>query len=206
MVALTLGVLTTAPAAAQSMPGSMTNAILLLEQKPIQEELKLDKDQIAKVTEAFKKQVTVRQGIRDLEAEERPKKIAELDKDSEKIAQGILKPEQTRRFKEIALQVLGVRAFQQPNVVAALKLTDAQKEQVEDALKEIADQVKGLRQPGSGRDLVQKKMLELTKAGQEKIVKALTDEQKVKWKELTGEPFKGAIRIGPPDRLKDKKP
>jgi len=188
------------------MPSSLTNAILLLDQKPIQDELKLDKDQIAKVAEAFKKQLTARQAIRDLEAEERPKKIAELDKESEKIALAILKPEQAKRFHQIALQVLGARAFTRPDVVAALKLTDAQKEQVDEVLKGIVDQVKGLRGPGGTRSAVQKKMIELTKSGREKIIKTLTADQQAKWKELTGAPFKGEVRVGPPDRLKDKKP
>jgi hypothetical protein len=203
---LILGLLTVTPATAQNTPGALSNAILLLDQKSIQEELKLDKDQAAKVTEALKKQMTVRQGIRDLEADERPKKIAELDKESEKLAQGILKPEQAKRLKQIMLQVVGARAFQQPDVVAALKLTDAQKEQVADVMKEIGDQVKGLRGPGGSPAAVQKKMQELTKTGREKIVKTLTPEQQAKWKEMSGDPFKGELRIGPPDRLQQKKP
>jgi hypothetical protein len=206
MLALTLCAMTAAPARAQTMPGSLTNAILLLDQKPIQEELKLDKEQAAKVADAFKKQLTTRQAIRDLEAEERPKKIAELDKESEKIALDILKPEQTKRFHQIALQVLGPRAFTRPQVIVALKLTDGQKVQVDEVLKEVANQVKGLRQPGGNRSAVQKKMRELAKAGQDKIVQTLSNDQKTKWKELTGETFKGEVRIGPPDRLQDKKP
>jgi hypothetical protein len=158
------------------------------------------------VAEAFKKQLTTRQTIRDLEAEERPKKIAELDRESEKIALDILKPEQVKRFRQIAIQVLGARAFTRPDVMAALKLTDIQKQQVDIVLKHMAVEVKGLRQPGGNRSAVQKKMRELTKTGQEKIVQTLTAEQQAKWKELTGEPFKGEVRIGPPDRLRDKQP
>jgi len=39
-------------------------------------------------------------------------------------------------------------------------------------------------------------MQETQKANNEKAVALLTDAQKAKWKELTGEPFKGSLNAG----------
>jgi len=38
----------------------------------------------------------------------------------------------------------------------------------------------------------------LNNAATEKTLGLLTADQKTKWKEMTGEPFKGEIRFGPP--------
>ena len=45
-----------------------------------------------------------------------------------------------------------------------------------------------------------KKMQELQKDATTKAMKVLSSEQKTKWKEMTGEPFKGQITFGQPRR------
>jgi hypothetical protein len=182
------------------------NAAVLLNQKSVQAELKLSDEQSKKAMAEFRKLTTARQAARDLEGEDRLKKIEEQNRECEKAVQEILKPDQAKRFRQILLQEQGIQTFFRPEVVSALGITKEQKEKIQAIQEESRKQVKGLRQPGGDREKIQKKMAELTKAGAEKVVKILTDDQKAKWKEMTGAPFTGEVRFGPPDRLKDQEP
>ena len=47
-------------------------------------------------------------------------------------------------------------------------------------------------------DDTRKKMDDVRKNSGEKLLAVLSPEQKAKWTELQGEPFKGEIRVGPP--------
>src|SRR3954471_12878753 len=103
-----------------------------------QKELKKDKDQKGKATEAVKK---VRDKhadeftkLRDLPREEQAPKRTELTKtvNEETLKAGgeVLKPEQLTRLKQIELQRAGFMAYTRPEVQTALKLNDEQKEKV----------------------------------------------------------------------------
>src|SRR5215468_7544344 len=61
------------------MPG-----LMLLNQKSVQEDLKLTEDQAKKVEEAATKMMEAFQGLRDLDEAERPKKLEELNKEGNK--------------------------------------------------------------------------------------------------------------------------
>jgi Spy/CpxP family protein refolding chaperone len=167
--------------------------VFLLTQKSVQDELKTSDEQNTKVKELADKQRDGLKGLRELSREERQKKMEEATKATEKAVAEILKPEQTKRLKQIQLQQQGPRAFARPETATALKLTDEQKDKVksiqEDARKEQRELFKG----GPGEE-TRKKAEELRKTTQEKLLKVLTEEQQSKWKELTGEPFKGEIK------------
>jgi Spy/CpxP family protein refolding chaperone len=186
----------TAPAArAQGRRGGGgMGAAFLLGQKSVQEELKLSEDQITKVKEIQEKGQEARRGLRDIADEnERRQKAQELAKADEKAIGEVLKPEQVKRLKQIELQFSmrrGPQAFANEEVAAALNLTAEQKEK----LKTINDDFRKETEPLRGfSEENRKKREELAKAANDKVMGALTDEQKTKLKELTGEPFKGEI-------------
>jgi hypothetical protein len=168
----------------------------LLSQQSVQEELKLTPEQKKTVEDASAKQMAARRSLNELEGEERAQKAAELNKQSEKIVDEVLKPEQAKRLKQIRLQQQGIQAFEDPAVVKELKLTADQEQKVKALHEEIDKLRQGVRQQGGGggREEVMKKMQELNKQLTDRAVALLTDEQKTKWKEMTGEPFKGEIR------------
>jgi eukaryotic-like serine/threonine-protein kinase len=133
--------------------------------------------------------------------EERPKPIlgfAEAAAAKEKGAREILNPEQLRRLKQIDLQLKEVSAFRDPDVVATLKLTDAQKERIRT--------IEGDRFSGPGRRVGSagsSKPEPDRRPPSEKVKEVqrdvLTVEQFARWKEMTGEPFKGKVfRPGAP--------
>jgi serine/threonine protein kinase len=115
----------------------------------------------------------------------------------------VLSKEQMKRFTQISIQVRGGLAFSDPDVVLALGLTEEQKKQISD-LQECSHpggpppEERGLRPPdrprgpfkhfggpGEARERMLKRTLEV-----------LTPDQRRKWEELTGEPFKGELHFG----------
>jgi Spy/CpxP family protein refolding chaperone len=194
MVIAVAVVAVTAPAArAQRGGGGGMGAAFLLGQKSVQEELKLSEDQIAKVKDFQQKRQEARGGLRDLSQEERQKKMEELNKADAKAVAEILKPEQMTRLKQIAWQQRGAGALSDPELVGTLGLSAEQKDKIKSIAEESQKQMRELFQPGGDRDEAQKKMAELRKSTNDKLMEVLTPEQKTKYKEALGEPFKGEI-------------
>jgi serine/threonine protein kinase len=134
---------------------------------------------------------------RQLSPIERPKgilKIAETASAKEAGAREILTAEQVRRLKQIDLQLRGVSAFRDSDVVAALKLTDGQKERIRTC---EGDRFSGpgKQRPGGPKSEADR----LTPAERVyEVLKILTAEQAVRWREMTGESFTGQVtRLGP---------
>lgn len=173
--------------------GGGFGTLTLLSQKSVQDELKLSEDQVKKVKELTEKQRESFRGLRDLSREERQTKMQERAKANEKAVAEILKADQLKRAKQISLQLRGPRAFSDPAVADALKLTDEQKEKVK-TIQQEARPARGDRQGAGNREEARKKAEAARKNANEKLMNVLTTEQKTKWKELTGEPFKGEIQ------------
>jgi Spy/CpxP family protein refolding chaperone len=182
-------VMAVSPALAQQrgrgFGGFGMNTIFLLGQKSVQEELKLNDEQIKKVKELQEKQREVFQNFRDLSPEERREKMQEMAK----AVDGVLKPPQLKRVKQIALQQAGARAVNDEEVAKALNVTDEQKEKIREIQRESFEK---MRELGRDEDAAKKRQ-ELMKETNEKMMAVLTAEQKTKLKELQGEPFKGEI-------------
>jgi hypothetical protein len=137
------------------------------------------------------------QGLQGLSQEERRAKMQEMAKENDKAVASILQPDQAKRLHQIYLQQLGARAVANPEVAKALNITDDQKKQIQTIEQDAAAKRRELFQGGAGAD-ARAKMAELTKETNEKVMGLLTADQKTKWKEMTGEPFKGEIRFGAP--------
>jgi Spy/CpxP family protein refolding chaperone len=165
----------------------------LLSQKSVQDELKLSDEQKKKIEDLVAKQRENFKGFRDLSNEEKKTKAEAAAKANKEEIGKILNQEQSKRFKQISLQTRGSRAFSEPEVVDALKLTDEQKDKIkgiqEDAGKEMREAFQG------GREEAAKKMESIRKAADEKVMGLLTAEQKTKWKDLTGAPFTGKLEF-----------
>jgi hypothetical protein len=179
--------------------GRGPSGAMLLGQESVQKELKLTDEQNTKVREFGESMREKFQEAFGLEGEERAKKFQELAKEGEKAVADILKPEQAKRLKEIVYQQQGARAFTDPAVAKAVGLSEEQQKKMKEINDETGRQMRELFQPGTPPDdETRKKMQDLRKDSTEKIVKLLSDEQKKKWQEMQGAPFKGEIRFGPP--------
>jgi hypothetical protein len=188
------------PQRGQGFGGFSRDLTSLLAQKSVQTELKLSDDQVKKVTQlAESRGATARpQRGQTTNREELRKQQEERAQASEKALAEILKPEQLKRAKQISWQQQGTQAFANAEVATALQLSNEQKEKIR-GIQEQAQQARGqLFQRGAGGNFeeARKKMEEARKATDEKVMNVLSAEQKTKWKELTGEPFKGEIQRG----------
>jgi len=179
---------------------------MLLQNKGVQKELKLSDEQIQKITDLTQK---IRDKHKDdfaalekLDQQERREKGMELfrsiGEETNKELASVLKPEQSKRLKQISIQQRGSQAFNEDDVQTTLKLTDDQKDKIktlnEDAGKEMREIFQNAQ--GNFREAGEK-VSALRKETMEKVLALLTDEQKKSWKEMTGEPFEVKFEGGP---------
>ena len=102
----------------------------------------------------------------------------------------ILKPDQRARWEQVELQLQGVQAFLKDDVAARLELTEEQRASMKalgDGLRTKFDGLKTGKQKVTplaiGRLIVARKLADT------RALKLLTEEQRAKWDELTGEPI-----------------
>jgi Spy/CpxP family protein refolding chaperone len=172
--------------------GGMGGDLLgLLSQKSVQDELKLSDDQRKQGNELAEKQRDGFRGLRDLSEDERRKKIEERAAENQKAVAGVLNAEQLKRLKQISLQQQGVLAYEQPEVASALQLTNDQKDKLKGIQQSARDKMREAFQGGGQPD--REKLQAARKAIADQAAGVLTDEQKAKWKDLTGETFTGEI-------------
>jgi hypothetical protein len=231
--ALTTGLIAvlSAPALAQRQPGQgrgfgggqFGGIGGLLRNESVQKELKMEKDQVDKTTEAVRK---VRDKhadefakLADLSQEERRTKSAELNRtvsaETLTAVSEVLKPEQVTRLKQIELQQAGVTAFTRPDVEKALTLNDEQKGKLKTIADESSTKMRELLGGGRGQGGArpprgqggargtppdQAKVTALRKEMGDKALAVLTDDQKASWKSMTGDVF---TIVQAPPRKKD---
>jgi hypothetical protein len=194
--------------------GGLANSIARV--KPLQEELKVDADQLEKLTAAMTKAREETRDLsqklfgRDVTPEERTEIVKKMQEINEKAVASALKPEQVKRLHQIENQQVGLGMFSKTDVVAALKLTDEQKDKITGLTRELNNdrrELMGSARPGGGGGRpgagggggfggfarldpeVVKKLENLQKEAVATAVKALNDEQKTAYKDLIGDPF-----------------
>jgi len=172
----------------------------LIANEGVQKELKLTDEQTSKA-EAVAREVREKYHgefakVEDLDAQKRSEKMAEIVRtmisETNKGLADVLKPEQMKRYRQIQLQQLGLRAFTEPEVQSKLKLTDDQVGQIRRINADSQSQRRELLQGGGGggtREEMRKKEATLGKEGMDKALAVLSADQKQAWTDMTGEPF-----------------
>jgi hypothetical protein len=124
---------------------------------------------------------------------ERGRRAVERARTYEAEVSELLTPKQRLRLRQIALQAEGPGAFGEPEVVAELKLTQEQREQIRMMEEEAI--FGWLRGPSQGKPTGARE-----KSTNERLLAVLTEEQARRWKALAGEPVTFAIvPFGSPD-------
>jgi hypothetical protein len=188
--------------------GGPPTGVALLSSEDVQKDLKLTTEQKEKVKTYLAKQAEERRaaggggGARP-DAE----KLAELRKKAQEantaFQKDALTDEQTKRLKQIGLQVGGLAVFSSEEVAKDLKISDEQKEKIKaitDQLRKDRTEVRG-GAGGGGRPQPltadqQKKIDALQKEATEKVQEVLTSDQKKTWETMIGAKFEG--KIAPP--------
>ena len=133
--------------------GGFGSPYMLLSSDAVVKELELVDDQKAKIKDINEKaKASMRQagqGLRDLSPEERQKRMSEMrDKmqaqrnETNKALQAVLLDHQVKRLKEIYLQVRGEQSLRDPEVQAALGLSEDQKKKILSPLEILTDDQK----------------------------------------------------------------
>jgi Spy/CpxP family protein refolding chaperone len=174
----------------------------LLQTKEVQKELDLSDEQIEKakkVTDAIQeKHKDDFAKLQDVPQDERFTKMRELGvqvrEETMKDLGDVLKPEQTKRLKQLVLQQTvqfsGPGIFLTPDVEKGLSLTDKQKDDLKTMADDYRKEMREAFQPGGDRAEAAKKMAEMRKEGMDKALKVLDDKQKTTWEEMNGKEFK----------------
>jgi len=171
---------------------------MLLSNASVQQELKLDATQIEKAKEvadkAREKFTASRESLQSLEGDARFKKMQELNKEvneeANKAVAAFLSKDQIHRLHQIQHQVQGAQSFTDEHVQSRLKLTDAQKGEIDSIVQASYTEMHSLYQNmQSDPEGTRAKLHEHRKETLAKVESKLTDEQKTAYKEMLGAPF-----------------
>lgn len=182
--------------------GDVAQPFTLLQQKVVQEELKLSDEQVKKLPEfrlSFYKRTSHLRSTPPQDLEARRLARREMSDMLAKELKGFLSADQYQRFQQIILQANAadgwglVTVFRNPAVAREMNLTDQQKEQIASIRKEIQDSYSKLL--GGGREERVKRMAELRKSNNDRIERMLTEKQLAKWKEMIGPELKAKVYL-----------
>jgi hypothetical protein len=196
-----LVMLTAAQSQQVGFGGFGTGPTSLVNSKTVLADIKATDEQAAKLRE-WAKEFPAKQfaAMKDIQGAPQ-KKAAAMTAEAWKGIGEVLKPDQVKRLKQIELQAAGVTAFSRPEVVEALKFTDDQKAKIREAGGTVFRTMVALREEFGATGFAplnlepakklehDKKLAAINKEMRDAVETALTDEQKKKWKEMTGDPI-----------------
>jgi hypothetical protein len=166
-------------------------ASFLLADKAVQDELELSAEQVRKARAAYEKDRDARERIESGPAGEANKLWREVLAESEKAVAAILSPSQLKRFQQIRLQQVGALALADPKLADELKLTEDQRKAIKVIVEGRAAKARAAVDDSTLAEReVAAKITEITTAADAAVRKVLTVDQKAKWEELIGKPFR----------------
>lgn len=179
----------------------------LVQNKGVQEELKITEEQIASIktaSEKVNKDFPRPKFGKDntMSKEEREKANKDRAEATTKALAEILKPEQAKRLKQIERQQdVAVTLTTDMDAVKELNLSDEQKDKIKALIDDNRKEMPKFSKDTNFKEL-QEKITTLRKELKEKTLKVLNEDQTKKWKELTGAPFEVKFEFGGGTRKK----
>ena len=170
--------------------------VMLLRQKSVQEDLKTTPEQNQKIHAFADKQWKKAQTLRNSSEAERDRAFEAMAKANQQFLKNTLSPEQCKRLNEIAMQVAGLLWVMRSDVASALNVTDEQKQKIRELHREAHKEAQeALR---SNNEAVEDaKFREMRQTNRRRLMSVLTGEQKAKWRQMAGQPFRGELHFGP---------
>jgi hypothetical protein len=175
-----------------NVPIGTTCQLILLRQKSVQHELKVTPELAKKIRAFTNREYEAFQKAVHLNADEKERRLEELEKRNRQFLADNLSPGQRKRLGQITLQVTGLQQLTQPEVVRALELTEAQQQKFREMQMEARRAMETII-ASPNREGRNEKLARLRAEIDKKIEAVLTDKQKEKAREHVGEPFKGEI-------------
>lgn len=176
--------------------------LALAQNAAVQKEIEAVEDQVAAITKLAEEgraargegqRIDFRNMTDEQRAELRARREKETTAANAKLAE-ILLPHQIKRLKEIRIQQLGTAAVSDPEVAAALKLTDKQKADLEAAATADREAMQQAFQRGGGgqgqnQDQARARFQELRTKAEQRVLDVLTADQKAELDKLKGAAF-----------------
>jgi hypothetical protein len=176
----------------------------LLHIRDVQDLLKLDEPQRASLAELESK-LSVRrredsQDFRKLTLDERHQRMVEEARQQEQTVARILKQEQSRRLKQIAIQQRGPLAFLDSTVAENLKLSAKDRESIRKIIEESGPFYR-FRGPRSAEPTPTPRppIATVFRETVDRILDQLSETQRERWREMTGEPVNAPFRPPSPE-------
>jgi hypothetical protein len=179
-------------------PSPTTINLMLLRQKSVQSDLKIDPELGRKIVEFTNKEYEAWKEAQNLSEAERETKVQELHRTNEKFLADNLSDAQRKRLNQIRWQVTGLQLLCTPEVAKLLSLTDEQQKKFKEMHAECRSQLEQIFDP-KNRETRTEKLAKLRAEVDKQVEAVLTDEQKAKARELVGEPFNGEITFDGPE-------
>jgi type II secretory pathway component GspD/PulD (secretin) len=153
-------------------------------QDSVRTELNITDEQIAKLEELSQSSSPDRSRLREMSSEERTKFFAENQKKSEEQLKTILKVGQYTRLQQLSLQRRGPSVLLQDEMATEFKITDTQKEKLEEAAQQRRDAFRNAFRDG----LSEEERNRVSAEWNEKMLAVLAPEQKQLWDGKVGPP------------------
>ena len=180
--------------------GDMTMTLLRVE--AIRTELEISPDQEEALTKMQEQGRAERPDgdFRNMSEEERTEFFTKMRKQAEERntkmkeqLEEVLFPEQLERLQEINIQLQGIAALRNEDVAKELKITEAQKKELEEVQAGMMEKMReGMRElftGGGGREGMREKIEEMRNDMEGDVLAVLTSEQKKKFEEMKGKKF-----------------
>ena len=180
--------------------GDMTMTLLRIE--AVRTELEISPDQEEALTKMQEQGRPERPDgdFRNMSEEERTEFFSKMRKQAEERnakmkeqLEEVLFPEQLERLQEINIQLQGIAALRNADVAKELKITEAQKKELEEVQAGLMEKMReGMRElftGGGGREGMREKIEEMRDDMEGDVLDVLTSDQKKKFEEMKGEKF-----------------
>ena len=191
-LAVALAAASPAFSAEKIIPEESTIEVMLLRQKSVRADLGLSENAADAIARYASGQWKKAEDVEKMSAREQDARYAEMTKENEAFLNKTLDKKQRERLEQITLQYAGLLYVTSPPIAAKLKLTEEQKKKAQGVQKEARTEMEELIHTAHEKSVDrEKKLTELRETCRKRLTGILTDEQRAKWKELTGEPFKG---------------
>ena len=175
--------------------------LVLLRQKSVREELKIPHEETEKIFDFTAKQYDEAQKAQELPEDQRQAAFDRLVREDEAFLAGHLTPDQRKRLEQISMHLAGLMWVTRPAIARELNLTDEQKQKAREYQKEAREKLMEVLKSENKEDR-KEKIAELHKTNHDRLHNLLTEEQRTKWHELAGPPFKGEIVFEEPEQDK----
>lgn len=192
--------------------------LVLLREKSVQDDLALgetERQQIGAISRRIsEQQLELLRDYHRLTADQRREQFLEFARDNERAIRSILTEAQVRRLRQIRIQLLGILAFSEPDVVATLALADEQRSAIRQIETETFAPFMMMRPPeeppgefrprGEPNDEPRRERRprgfhdDLSASAVGKVLSLLTPEQLSQWQQMTGPAFSGRLPGPPP--------